>query len=143
MTSDLDLSGVEMLEELTERLRDRGILLRLSRVQRSARILLARVGVSEKIGPEKIHPRTLFAVAAYLSDEGVNDAIVCDILPDMIRCVQDLVTARAERVESCDRDKLAKISTRLAVILASIEEINSADPGDDTCEDESISALAE
>ncbi len=126
MTSDLDLSGVEMLADLRKELHESGVQLRLSRVQRSARILLARVGISDEIGQDKIHPRTLFAVAAYLSEEGSGSAISCDILPDMIRCVQDIVTARAEHVEEADRDRLQTISYRLEMILESIEQMNGS-----------------
>ncbi|MBI5251687.1 MAG: sulfate permease [Desulfomonile tiedjei] len=126
MTSDLDLSGVEMLEDLRKDLQESGVQLRLSRVQRSARVLLARVGISDKIGLDRFHPRTLFAVAAYLSEEGVKSAMSCDILPDMIRCVQDLVSARAEHVEAADRDKLETISYRLEMILESIEQMNGS-----------------
>jgi high affinity sulfate transporter 1 len=129
MTSDLDLSGAEMLADLRRELHESGVQLRLSRVQRSARILLARAKISDEIGPDKIHPRTLFAVAAYLSEEGISQAIACDILPDMIRCVQDLVTARAERVQESERDKLTTISYRLEAILESIQEMNGSSPG--------------
>lgn len=124
MTSDLDLSGAEMLADLSKDLHETGVQLRLSRVQKSARVLLARVGVSDEIGLDKFHPRTLFAVAAYLSEEGVNCAASCDILPDMVRCVQDLVSARAEHVEASDRDKLETISYRLEMVLESIEQMN-------------------
>lgn len=126
MSSDLDLAGAEMLDALREDLNEAGAVLRLSRVQRSARVLLARVGISEKIGLDKFHPRTLFAVGTYLSEEGLENAIGCDILPDMIRCVQDLVSARAEKVDATDRDKLATISYRLETILDSIEHMNGS-----------------
>jgi hypothetical protein len=87
-------------------------------------VLLARAGVSDAIGLDKFHPRTLFAVTAYLSEEGVNCAASCDILPDMVRCVQDPVSARAEHVEASDRDKLETISYRLEMVLESIEQMN-------------------
>jgi MFS superfamily sulfate permease-like transporter len=126
MTSDLDLPGGEMLGELNTKLKERGIQLRLSRVQRQARMLLARAGISQEIGPERIHPRTLFAVAAYLSEEGVHHAVTCDILPDMIRCVQDLVAARFGNVEASDRERLETISGRLETILELIEQMNGS-----------------
>jgi hypothetical protein len=87
-------------------------------------VLLARVGVSEEIGIDKFHPRTLFAVAAYLSEEGVKSAASYDIRPDMIRCVQDLVSVRAERVEASDSDKLETISYRLEMVFESIDQRN-------------------
>jgi high affinity sulfate transporter 1 len=124
MTSDLDLPGAEMLGELHTKLQETGIHLRLSRVQRQARMLLTRAGISQEIGPEKIHPRTLFAVAAYLSEEGVGSPISCDILPDMIRCVQDLVAARVGSVEAPDHELLENISRRLESILEMIEQMN-------------------
>ncbi len=124
MTSDLDLPGAEMLADLHEKLSELGVHLRLSRVQRPARVLLARTGISQKIGLDRFHPRTLFAVASYLSEEGVSHAVTSDILPDMIRCVQDLISARAQNVRPSDRSRLQVISYKLEMILEEVEELN-------------------
>ena len=70
MTGDLDLAGIEMLDELHSELQDLGVRLRLARLQRSARVLLARTKISRKIGATNFHPRTLFAVATLLRRRG-------------------------------------------------------------------------
>jgi SulP family sulfate permease len=124
MTSDLDLAGAEMLDELHSELRDLGVRLRLARLQRSARVLLARARISRKIGNNNIHPRTLFAVAAYLAEEGAAQRLGCDIVPDMIRCVQDLVLQRCELEIGSDREMLDDVCRQLDGILKSFEKIN-------------------
>jgi sulfate permease, SulP family len=124
MTSDLDLAGAEMLDELHSELRDLGVRLRLARLQRSARVLLARARISRKIGNNNIHPRTLFAVAAYLAEEGAAQRLGCDIVPDMIRCVQDLVLQRCELEIGSDREMLDDVCRQLDGILESFEKIN-------------------
>jgi sulfate permease, SulP family len=128
MTSDLDLAGAEMLDELHSELRDLGVRLRLARLQRSARVLLARARISRKIGNNNIHPRTLFAVAAYLAEEGAAQRLGCDIVPDMIRCVQDLVLQRCELEIGSDREMLDDVCRQLDGILECLEKINCKIP---------------
>jgi sulfate permease, SulP family len=124
MTSDLDLAGAEMLDELHSELRDLGVRLRLARLQRSARVLLARARISRKIGNKNIHQRTLFAVAAYLAEEGAAQRLGCDIVPDMIRYVQDLVLQRCELEIGSDREMLDDVCRQLDGILESLEKVN-------------------
>jgi SulP family sulfate permease len=128
MTSDLDLAGAEMLDELHSELGDLGVRLRLARLQRSARVLLARARISRKIGNNNIHPRTLFAVAAYLAEEGAAQRLGCDIVPDMIRCVQDLVLQRCELEIGSDREMLDDVCRQLDGILECLEKINCKIP---------------
>jgi sulfate permease, SulP family len=123
MTSDLDLAGVEMLDELHSELQDLGVRLRLARLQRSARVLLARTGTSRKIGVKNFHPRTLFAVAAYLSEEGAAQRLGCDIIPDMIRCVQDLLIQRSELEIGSDREMLEDVRRQLDGVLERLDKI--------------------
>ncbi|MFC1833629.1 SulP family inorganic anion transporter [Thermodesulfobacteriota bacterium] len=113
LTGDLDLAGAHMLDDLRKDLWDLGARLRLSRVQPSALDLLGRTRVLDEIGIVNIHSRTLFAVAAYLTEEGVSGPLSCDILPDLVTCVQELVTARAENTEGDDRDRLEMIRKEL------------------------------
>lgn len=124
MTSDLDLAGVEMLDELHAELRDRGVRLRLARLQRSARVLLARTGIARKINTKNFHTRTLFAVAAYMTEEGVAQRMGCDILPDMVRCVQDMVMQRCVLEVGDDREMLDGICRQLDGILDKLEKMN-------------------
>ncbi|MFH0822399.1 MAG: sulfate permease [Pseudomonadota bacterium] len=124
MTSDLDLPGAEMLAALREKLRRSGAYLRLSRVQPGAQALLDRAGVTNQIGEEHFHSRTLYAVAAYLTEEGAMQRAGCDILPDLVRCVQDLVGARLERAGDEDRPGLEDINRSLESILHDLDKLS-------------------
>jgi sulfate permease, SulP family len=124
MTSDLDLAGAEMLEELHSELRDIGVRLRLARVQRSARVLLARMKITSKFGVKNVHARVLFAVAGYLADEGADQRLMCDIVPDMIRCVKDLVLERCELETGSDLEHLDGICRQLDNILEDLNKID-------------------
>jgi high affinity sulfate transporter 1 len=121
MTGDLDLAGAEMLAELHHDLREMGISLRLSRIQLSARNLLDRTGVAEQIGAQHFHARTLFAVAQYLAEEGLSKRVSCDILPDMVRNVRDMVRERADLVNGEERERLYVIRSQLEDILRELE----------------------
>jgi high affinity sulfate transporter 1 len=124
MTNELDLAGAHMLEELHSELHDIGVRLRLARVQRSARALLARTRIASKIGSENFHPRILFAVGAYLSEEGAAQRLQCDLVPDMIRCVQDLLNQRSSLENGSEREALDRVSRQLDGILKSIEQLD-------------------
>ena len=124
MTGDLDLAGAEMLDELHSELADIGVRLRLARLQRSARVLLARTKITSKIGVKNVHPRVLFAAAAYLSEEGADKRLTCDILPDMIRCVKDLVLERRELETGGELESLNGISRQLDDILEDLNKID-------------------
>lgn len=124
LTGDLDVAGAHMLDELRQELWDMGARLRLSRVQPSALDLLGRSGVLGRIGIVNVHSRTLFAVAAYLTEDGVHGPLSCDILPDMVRCVQELVSARVENAEGDDRDRLEKIQLELEAILGELDRMS-------------------
>lgn len=121
MTGDLDLAGAEMLGELHQELKEMGISLRLSRVQRPARDLLDRTGITARIGAEHFHARTLFAVAQYLAEEGLSQRASCDILPDMVRSVLDMVSVRAGLVLGEEHERLGIIRAQLEEILSELE----------------------
>jgi high affinity sulfate transporter 1 len=126
MTSDLDLSAAHMLRDLKKDLDERGIILRLSRLQNSARGLLERANLLDEIGKQNIHPRTLFAVAAYLSEEGVHGRMAYDILPDLVKCVAELAMTRAQKSEGSEREALQRIGEQLQEILEELEELDAA-----------------
>jgi sulfate permease, SulP family len=123
MTGDLDLAGAEMLSELQRELHEMGISLRLSRVQLSARNLLDRIGITEQIGAQHFHARTLFAVAHYLTEEGWSKRMSCDILPDMLRSVRDMVSERAGLAKGEERERLDVIQSQLEGILRDLETV--------------------
>jgi MFS superfamily sulfate permease-like transporter len=123
MTSDLDLSGADMLAELHRELKALRVHLRLSRLQPSARELLDHAGITAEIGEGNMHPRTLYAVAAYLTEEGHAQRAGCDILPDLVRCVQELVSDRSIHVDENERERLETINRKLEEILQELEAV--------------------
>jgi MFS superfamily sulfate permease-like transporter len=62
--TEVDASGVEMLTDLAERLREDGIALMLGRVRGTLRDRLLDTGAMDVIGAENIHPTVRSAVAA-------------------------------------------------------------------------------
>lgn len=117
MTSDLDLPGAEMLGAVHQELAAAGVRLRLSRLQPEAREMLDRSGITERIGAENIHLRTIGAVASYLNEEGTHLQEAHDILPDLVKRVQDMVRGRAAHLEGEDQTTLKAIGTKIKEIL--------------------------
>jgi len=72
---------------------------------------------------KNVHPRVLFAVAAYLADEGADQRLICDILPDMIRCVKDLVLERCQLETGSELESLNGICHQLDGILDDLNKI--------------------
>jgi len=66
MTNELDMPGAEMLAELKEKLAGEQVDLLLSRVRHAVRDLLDRSGVTQQLGAENFHTRTIDGVLAYL-----------------------------------------------------------------------------
>ncbi len=117
MTSDLDIPGAEMLGVVQEELGASGVRLRLSRLQSETRDLLDRSGVTEKIGAENIHLRTIGAVASYLNEEGTHLQEAHDILPDLVKRVQDMVRGREAHIEGEDQTRLKAVGLKIKEIL--------------------------
>jgi high affinity sulfate transporter 1 len=74
-TVDLDVPAADMLAELAEELRGRGIRLMLTRVIAPVREILDRAGALEKIGPESIYGTQAEGVAHFLRAEGNTDGV--------------------------------------------------------------------
>ncbi len=121
-TVDLDVSGAKMIAGLHLDLSKMGISLRLSRVQPSVRHMLVRMGIAVKIGEERFHAIPLFAVANYLSEEGLNQRLTCDILPDVMSFVLKMVRERACIVRGEEQKRLEKIVLKLEEILRELKE---------------------
>lgn len=127
MTGDLDVAGADMLAELHQKLREMGISLRLSRVQPSVRHMLDRMGITAQIGVRHFHAVPLLAVADYLSDEGLNQRISCDILPDIVSFVLDMVRERAELVTGEEQERLDLVKSKLEEILRELKRNSPCD----------------
>ena len=125
LTGHLDLAGAEMLAELHQELKKMGISLRLSRVQDSARKMLDRMGITAQIGEEHFHAVPLLAVAEYLAEEGLSHRMACDILPDMVHYVLNMVRERAGLVTGDEQVRLDAIGAKLEEILIELENIHS------------------
>lgn len=125
MSRDLDLSGAQMMAELCEELRKKGISLMLSRVQAPAHAMMDRLGVSEKIGKENFHSRTLFAVSHYLTGEGVSKLESSELLPDMVKCVHGMVCDWVAVVEGNERERLIAVQNQFENILKELGDITA------------------
>ena len=66
----IDSQGSAKLREIAELTGQAGVSLRLARVKPAVRELLARDGVVERIGEDKIHPNVDQAVRAQIASEG-------------------------------------------------------------------------
>jgi SulP family sulfate permease len=83
LTPEVDVPVVEALDDLHARLGAAGIELWLSRVQPPVRALLDRAGVLEHIGVERIYPREIEAMMAFVArmpDAGDREAVLTDLI---------------------------------------------------------------
>ncbi len=83
LTPEVDVPVVEALEDLHERLAADGIELWLSRLRPAASELLARAGVLDRIGVERIYPREIEGIMTYvtrMSDAGDRETVLNDLL---------------------------------------------------------------
>lgn len=62
--------------------------------------------------------------AAYLAEEGAAQRLGCDIVPDIIRCVLDLVLQKCELEIGSDREMLDDVCRQLDDILESLKKVN-------------------
>ena len=70
------------------------------------------------------HSKHPFAVATYLAEEGASQRLGCDIVPDMIRFVKDLVLERCELETGSDLESLSTICRQLDGILEDLNKID-------------------
>jgi SulP family sulfate permease len=63
--ADIDSTGAAVLSDLADELRDRGVTMVLVRLKAAVAEYLARAGVMEKVGPERVYLEVDDAVAAY------------------------------------------------------------------------------
>jgi MFS superfamily sulfate permease-like transporter len=65
---EVDLTGLDALEELRAELTRRGIVFAMARVKQDLRVFLEAAELIERIGPDRIFPTLPTAVAAYEKD---------------------------------------------------------------------------
>lgn len=63
--TEIDLTGVDALDEVRRTLADRGIVFAMARVKQDMRVYLAAAGLVEKVGEDRIFPTLPTAVLAY------------------------------------------------------------------------------
>jgi MFS superfamily sulfate permease-like transporter len=83
LTPEVDVPVVEAIDDLHARLAADGIELWLSRLRPATSDLLARAGTLERIGAERIYPREIEGIMAYVarvSDAGDREAVLNDLL---------------------------------------------------------------
>ncbi|MBI5247898.1 MAG: SulP family inorganic anion transporter [Desulfomonile tiedjei] len=116
-TTDLDLAGAKTIADLHQDLSKKNIRLRLSRVQLPVRQMLDRMGITAQIGEGNFHAVPLLAVAEYLSGEGLNHRILCDVLPDMMRFLMKIVRERAGLLDGEEPKRLEEVASKLEKIM--------------------------
>jgi SulP family sulfate permease len=67
---EVDLTALDMVEDLRVSLSDRGITLAMARVKHDLATYLARTGVAERVGPEHIFPTLPTAVEGFRARPG-------------------------------------------------------------------------
>jgi MFS superfamily sulfate permease-like transporter len=83
LTPEADVPVVEALEDLHGRLAAAGIELWLCRLRPAVRDLLDRAGVLERIGVERVYPREIEGMMAFMArnvDLGDREAVLNDLL---------------------------------------------------------------
>jgi high affinity sulfate transporter 1 len=121
-TGDLDVGGAKMIADLQQDLSKMEIGLRLSRVQPPVRQVLYRMWITTKIGEGNFHAIPLLAVAEYLSSEGLNERISCDVLPDLMNFVLKMVCERADLLNGEEQKQLEVIRSKLEDILRELKK---------------------
>jgi SulP family sulfate permease len=71
--ADVDSTGAAVLSDLADELHDRGVTLVLVRLKAAVAEYLARAGVMEKVGPERVYLEVDDAVAAYEASRAEAD----------------------------------------------------------------------
>jgi anti-anti-sigma regulatory factor len=120
MTSEVDMPGAEMLAELKEKLEGQQVDLLLSRVRHPVRDLLDRSGVTQKIGAQNFHLRTIDGVLAYL---GKYPGVIGKDYETFVEGVRSLLVtldAQIAQAEGGEMELLMATRTRLDSIARKV-----------------------
>ncbi len=113
MTNELDMPSVEMLAELKEKLAGQPVDLLLSRVRRVVRDLLDRSGVTQEIGVENFHPRTVDGVLAYIGKHREAISREYETLADAVRTLLITLDAHLAQAQGSEKEWLMATQRRL------------------------------
>lgn len=120
MTYDLDAPSAHELAELHADLKAAAAQLMLARVRAPVRDVLDRIGATEEIGAENIHPRVLDAVAAHLGQTAGASAEVLEISADALQRLIDVVDGQIPAAAGADGERLRALRQRLQDALDAI-----------------------
>ena len=112
-TNELDMPSAEMLAELNEKLAGERVDLLLSRVRYPVRDLLDRSGVTQKIGAENFHARTIDGVLAYLGKYQEVIGKEYETLAEGLRGLMVTLDAQITQAEGGEKEWLMAARTRL------------------------------
>jgi len=124
LTPEADIPVVEALEDLHGRLAANGIELWLCRVRPAVRDLLDRAGVLEHIGVERVYPREIEGMMAFMArmtELGDREAVLTDLLA-FVRERRARPGASAEATELMDA-----LEQRVSDELAMAKRAEAAD----------------
>jgi len=123
-SATLDLAAAEMLAELHQDLKRMGVCLRLSGVHRSARHMLDRMGITAQIGEGHFHRSPLLAVAQYLTEEGLDQQMSSEILPDVVSYLLNMVRGRGDLLKGEEQERLEAIRSKLEQVLSEFKAMS-------------------
>ncbi len=115
LTPEADMPAIEMLESLHRRLAADGIALWLCHVRPPVRDLLDRAGALAIIGPERIHPRVIEGIVAFLAATPEARERVA-VLTDLLAYLRERRTQPGTSPEGVDM--LEALAERLEMELA-------------------------
>jgi sulfate permease, SulP family len=113
MTSEVDMPGAEMLAELKEKLTGEQVDLLLSRVRHPVRDLLDRSGVTQQLGAENFHLRTIDGMLAYMGKYHEQLGAEYETFVEGLRSLLVTLDAQIAHAEGREKELLTASRTRL------------------------------
>jgi high affinity sulfate transporter 1 len=113
MTSEVDMPGAEMLAELKEKLTGEHVDLLLSRVRYPVRNLLDHSGVTQQLGAENFHTRTIDGVLAYMGKYHELIGAEYETFIEGVRSLLVTLDAQIAHAEGSEKELLTASRTRL------------------------------
>jgi len=127
LTPEVDVPVVEALEDLRARLAADGAELWLSHVQPAVRTLLDRAGTLAQIGPDRVYPRTIDGILAFVIRAPTGGVVVA-VVTELLGVIREMASRPDLSAEG--REVLATLDERLTLELAAAgEEGPAREPG--------------
>jgi SulP family sulfate permease len=129
VTADLDVPGTDMLADLHDDLKQRGVTLLLARVMSPTRRMLDRTGVTAKVGDANLHAQVLDAVVEHLTHSTAMTPEEQELLRDGMHRLRALVEeagATLDENQGADRERLQDLGQQLGRAESELEGPGSA-----------------